>query len=155
MPSPEHARLVQLGARWLKKQGFAVIETELTSSKSREQPDVIGFRASCSVVIEVKVSRSDFLADQRKPERMGDRQGLGNYRFYLCPAGLLSPQEVPSKWCLLEATGAVISETIRPLGNAWPGLDTPMAGWAEFQHASNLVAERSMLFSIARRHAIR
>ena len=61
--SPEHDNLTLLGARWLKKQGFAVVATEISAVGSREQPDVVGFRSTCSAIIEAKVSRADFLAD--------------------------------------------------------------------------------------------
>jgi len=54
-----------MGAAWLRKNGFSVVETELTCFGCREQPDVLGFRSSCSAMVEVKISRSDFLADKK------------------------------------------------------------------------------------------
>lgn len=152
MPSVEHDRLTALGARWLKRNGFPVVTTELTCHGSRERPDIIGFRSSCSAIVEVKVSRSDFLADAKKPER--GTGGLGNYRFYLCPEGMLSAPEIPQGWFFLEASGRRITPVIAPEGNLWPGLDeTPevIGSWASFRHSPNTRAERSALFSIARR----
>jgi len=32
-----------------------------------------------------------------------DGAGLGVYRFYLCPVGLIQPEELPPKWGLLYA----------------------------------------------------
>lgn len=58
--SDEHKRLTLMGASWLKKMGFGAVGTEMFCHESRERPDVVGFRTSCSAVIEVKVSRSDF-----------------------------------------------------------------------------------------------
>lgn len=152
MPSEHHDQLVSLGARWLKRNGFPVIATELKCSGSREQPDVIGFRSSCSVVIEVKVSKSDFYADAKKPERT--EGGLGVYRFYLCPEGLIDPVELPDRWGLLEARGRTVWPVVAPQGNYWPGPDAPaefLGSWADFMHNPDSRAERSALFSIARR----
>jgi hypothetical protein len=153
--SDEHHRLTKLGASWFRKNGFSVITTELTCSLSRERPDVLAFREACSALIEVKVSRSDFLADFKKPERTNG--GLGVYRFYLCPEGMIKPAELPPKWGLLYATGRAVLDIVRPMGNHWPGLLVSPEGerfvtdWRPFQHTPNERAERSALFSIARR----
>ena len=147
-----HDNLVRLGARWLKRNGFPVVATELKCSGSREQPDVIGFRSSCSAVIEVKVSRGDFAKDRQKPERATG--GLGVYRFYLCPEGLIDPSELPEKWGLLEAQGRKVIPVVAPIGNYWPGVNAPsefVGSWSAFQHIPDHAAERSALFSIARR----
>lgn len=75
MAGDVHKQLVTLGEKWLKRQGFSVVASELVTGGTREQADVIGFRTNCSAVIEAKASRSDFLADARKPHRMAG--GLG------------------------------------------------------------------------------
>lgn len=159
MPSEEHNRLTALAARWLKRNGFGVVATELNCLGSREQPDAIGFRSRSSAIIEVKVSRDDFRADLAKPERRVG--GLGLYRFYLCPAGMIEPNELPERWGLLYAKGRSIETVIAPQGNAWlqPAdqvsdavLAAPWsAEWLNFQHEPDLYAERSALYSIARR----
>lgn len=155
MPSPEHDHLTLLGAKWLKKQGFAVVATEITAVGSREQPDVVGFRSTCSAIIEAKVSRSDFLADAKKPERGVEGAGLGVYRFYICPPGLIGMDELPAKWGLLYAgaSGRTVQEIHRPQGNIWPSPGRAPGNWGEFQHTPDLVMERAVLFSIARRLA--
>lgn len=56
--SDEHKPLTLMGASWLKKMGFGFVGTEMFCHESRERPDVVGLRTSCSAVIEVKVSRS-------------------------------------------------------------------------------------------------
>lgn len=159
MTSPEHDRLTELAARWLKRSGFGVVATELRCSGSREQPDAIGFRSSGSAIIEVKVSRADFRADLAKPERHSG--GLGLYRFYLCPEGMIEPEELPDRWGLLYATGRIITSIVAPKGNAWVQssknlsatmLELPgIKEWLPFQHNPDLNAERSALYSIARR----
>jgi len=151
MPSQEHIRLTKLGAKWLKKQGFSIVATEIKAMGSREQPDVVGFKSSCSAIIEVKASRADFLADFKKPERYIEGTGLGVYRFYLCPQGMIRPDELPTKWGLLYGVGLTVEDVIKPKGNIWPG--SAFDGWTEFQHAPDASKERAILFSIARRLA--
>ncbi|WP_432263112.1 hypothetical protein [Cupriavidus sp. TMH.W2] len=151
-----HDHLTAIGARWLKKQGFGVVATEITVGGCREQPDVIGFRHNCSAVVEAKASRGDFLADFRKPERTQEGAGLGVYRFYICPEGLIKPEELPAKWGLLYVAGNRVIEVVRPSGNVWPAIGRTVphfSAWLDFQHIPNLEAERSVLYSIARRQS--
>ena len=66
-------------------------------------PDAIGWKRAChSVLVECKISRSDFLADREKPFRQKSQLGMGCERYYLAPAGLLCPEELPNGWGLLE-----------------------------------------------------
>lgn len=105
-----HAALCEVARKWLlrpnSKQGHGchVALTECRSGDTGEMPDAIGFRAVTAetetVLVEVKVSRGDFLADARKPHREGGN-GIGLFRYYMCPAGLISPDEVPERWGLL------------------------------------------------------
>jgi len=154
MPSEQHDSLVRLGARWLRKNGFGVVATELDAAGCRERPDVIGFRSSCSAIIEVKVSRSDFMADSRKPERNG-APGVGVYRFYLAPVNVIGIDELPPRWGLLHEQNGRVVEVLRPGGNIWPefGGAKEIGNWHLFQHQPDLAAERSVLYSIARRLA--
>lgn len=151
MASQRHCDLVALGARWLGKQGFGVVATEIQASRCREQPDVVGFRSSCSAIIEVKVSKADFRADAKKPERSGELPGLGVYRFYLSPIGVIAPEDLPPGWGLIHEVGGKLVDVVRPLGNTWPSYGEGM--WREWQHEPCPAAERSVLFSIARRLA--
>lgn len=153
MPSAAHNELVRIGARWLKKQGFPIVATEIFALGSREQPDIVGFRATCSAVIEAKVSRSDFLADLKKPERMSPQEGVGVYRFYLCPPGIIGLDDLPAGWGLLHAADRMVHEVRRPPGNVWPPRATATERWLDFTHPVNMDAERSILYSIARRQA--
>lgn len=148
-----HGDLVRLGSRWVKRQGFPVIATEIAAVGSREQPDIIGFRSTASVVVEVKVSRADFLADARKPERAPGGMGLGLYRFYLCPEGVLQAEDMPPRWGLRHARGRSIVEIKRPTGNTWPPAGKTYGDWEAFQHQACQAKERAVLFSIARRLA--
>lgn len=108
-----HDQLCALAVKWLQRpQGrnghdCSVAFTEVRSGWDGEMPDAIGFRRKGdgddgSVVVEVKVSRADFLADAKKPHRHGG--GLGTWRYFMCPEGLISADELPERWGLLWVT---------------------------------------------------
>lgn len=155
MPSELHEKQNLHAIRWMKKQGFAVVASNIRAAGSREIIDAIGFRDSCSIVIESKISRSDFLADKKKPERAEGAEALGTYRFYICPVGMILPEEVLSKgWGLLYSDGKRVVDEFKPKGNHWPSSDYEHSiadDWKPFQHNVNKVAERSMLYSLCRR----
>lgn len=108
-----HRDLSDLALKWLKrplsKNGhgcqIAFAEPRI-SYLDGETPDAIGFRVSTrrygggSTVVECKTSRSDFLRDREKPHR-ADGRGMGRFRYFLCPEGLIDVDEVPSGWGLL------------------------------------------------------
>jgi len=100
----EHSRKVlkRAGMRW--KCGVTVSELSTINS---ETPDILGFYSGGASLIEAKASRSDFLADKKKPFRMNPETGMGNYRFYACPTGLIKEKELPENWGLIyvSATG--------------------------------------------------
>src|ERR1700743_1391059 len=98
-----HSELVQIAYRWVLKNGSCgVAFKELVTLGSNEIPDVIGFGAwEHSVLIECKVSRSDFLADKHKSFRKEPHLGMGNQRFYCCPTGLIKVEELPEGWGLI------------------------------------------------------
>jgi hypothetical protein len=97
-----HAQLVQKAVEWLRRYRCGVVLSE-QACISGEMPDAIGWKKAChSVVVECKVSRSDFLADRGKPSRQRPDTGLGCERFYLIPAGLARAEELPAGWGLLE-----------------------------------------------------
>lgn len=153
MASQLHSDLVALGAKWLRKNGFSVVATELAALGCRERADVVGFRSSCSTLVEVKVSRGDFLADAKKPERRQSDAGIGLYRFYLSPPEVIGPSDLPAKWGLLHAVDGRVQMVVGPVGNIWPSCGTVHGGWAAFQHDAAADRERAVLFSIARRLA--
>ena len=106
-----HKELTELAVKWLKRSqsqkgpGCQIAVSECRSGRCDEIPDAIGFRATGkndgSIIVEVKVSRSDFLVDARKPHRNGSVTGIGNWRYYLCPEGVIKPDELPDNWGLL------------------------------------------------------
>ena len=66
-----------------------------------EQPDVIAFNSWYSMLVECKVSRADFLRDFKKEFRKDPDRGMWTYRFYCCPKGLITIDELPDKWGLI------------------------------------------------------
>lgn len=144
--TPSHSDLVAVAARWLLKtnykNGFCmggpcpIVVTELVT-QAFEQPDALGWHSGRTILVEVKVSRSDFFADAKKPFRMNPEMGLGQWRWYLCPEEMLKPEEMPDKWGLLWAT-----ESGRVKIKKDP----------EFQK-SNRDAEAHILISVIRRQA--
>lgn len=107
-----HADLCVLGCRWLMrkwnaKHAFA----EFNSMSLAEFPDAIGFPASTyrgPAVIEVKVSVEDFKRDKNKGWRHRERAGLagagmGRWRYYLVPEGLVDVADIPEDHGLLYA----------------------------------------------------
>jgi len=100
-----HEKLVSLAVAWLRRYGCGVVLSEQSCS-SGETPDAIGWKRAChSVVVECKISRSDFLADLEKPFRCKQQLGMGCERFYLAPAALIAGSELPVGWGLLEVRG--------------------------------------------------
>ncbi len=99
-----HDELVIRAVRWLagtKRCGLVV--DELVTSAS-ETPDAIGWRYGgvFSILVECKVSVSDFHADKRKMHRKTG-PGMGWERWYMTPPGLLKPEMIPEGWGLVEA----------------------------------------------------
>lgn len=150
-----HAVLVEAGKSWIRRIGFPIVASELMTHVTPEIPDIVGYRSTSSIVIEVKVSRSDFRRDARKAHRSAG--GLGLYRFYLCPAGVIDPSELPERWGLLYAEGRSIALVRGPRGNLWPSYGAASAGlssydeWLSWQHPVDMIKEIGVLCSIARR----
>lgn len=126
---PTHFELSQITAQWtLNKFKPWVVLYEYQSFASGEFPDVLVYRGSGTILFEIKVSRSDFLRDSEKEARKKwkpkikgfwntvtdalivktlppelyyiEHPHLGVQRFYVCPKGLLNPEEIPEGWGL-------------------------------------------------------
>lgn len=105
-----HDELNVIASKWLKRPqsnkgpGCQVAMTEVGGLYDGERADAFGYRWGFdggSVVVESKVSRSDFLADRAKPHRNGTKPGMGTYRYYICPEGLINIHDLPHAWGLL------------------------------------------------------
>lgn len=138
-----HNELCLLGAKYLRRKGiepfhrcqYSVCELE----RIGECPDAFGWGGSTTQLIEAKVSRGDFLSDKKKLWRQNPSLGIGCFRSYLCPEGLIEESDLPEKWGLLyiDEKGK-INEVVSPI----------------FQE-SNHKEEINLLTSILRREGIK
>lgn len=149
MASAEHNDLCLKAVKFLKNNGFAVSFDDRfqAATGTGELPDAIGFRNGVSVVIEVKVSRSDFLADKKKHFRKESESGMGDWRFFLCPPELIKPDELPEGWGLLYAHNKVIKKVYGfPPNTQW---------FSKKPFKANKQAECDYLYSALRRLAVK
>lgn len=96
-----HKELVEVSYKWILKRGSCGVAFKELKTSNIEIPDVIGFGSGFSAVIECKVSRSDFLQDKKKPHR---QKGMGTFKYFCCPEGLIKADELPDKWGLIYVT---------------------------------------------------
>lgn len=100
-----HKQLVDRAKRWLlgHNGGCTIAVGELVTSAG-EIPDAIGFMVGggISVLLECKISRADYLKDKNKIYRLQKEYGMGNFRYFFTPKGLLPLEDIPEKWGLLE-----------------------------------------------------
>lgn len=110
----QHSYLVQRAARWLRgTRKCAVVATEKDPGQIPVVPDAIGWtRDGYSVVVECKVSRSDFLADARKKSRALGIV-LGDERWYLTAPGVVRPADLEPGVGLLELHGNTTRKVVR------------------------------------------
>ena len=100
-----HKELVKIATRWLRNtRGCSVVLSEMMSQA--EIPDAIGWRKGRSYLVECKATRKSFFADKVKRCRrvFGTAYafGMGNRRYYVVPEGLVTKDEIPRGWGLLE-----------------------------------------------------
>lgn len=109
-----HQELCSLAVNWLQRApgrsgpACQVAFSEAKCGWNGEIPDAIGFRTVTedegSVVVEVKVSRADYLADRAKAHRQDSALGMGLYRYFMTPEAIISPHELPQGWGLIEVS---------------------------------------------------
>lgn len=143
-----HDELVMRAEKWLKSQGCKIVIRDPFRCTNNENPDAIGWRSNISILIEVKASRSDFLADKKKMFRQLPSGGMGDWRFYLTPPEIVGPEDLPEGWGLLWVEG----KRIRKVHGAPKG-NTTWYSHAPFR--ANLQAENTMLQSALRRLTLR
>lgn len=106
---PAVGLLKRSGKMWKCSNVFCELATA-----AGETPDAFGIGSGKTSLVEVKVSRADFLAGKKKFFRMYPEWGLGNYRFYLCPEGLIKPDEIPENWGLSYWNGRYAEVIVKP-----------------------------------------
>jgi hypothetical protein len=140
-----HTMLVQRGARWLKQRGCKIVLSEF--SAANEIPDVIGWRDvyGKTYLLEAKSTRGDFLKDKHKPWRRNPSDGMGMFRYYICPPKMIRKEELPDGWGLLYAHARVITLEC--------GVDPRRYGSPDMYtfHERNTLSEQRMLLSALNR----
>ena len=131
-----HKEGVKRVAAWLGgTRKMAIVMAERVCAASTETPDAIAWSSRGeSILVEVKVSRSDFHADKNKIFRRDEEQGVGTQRYFAAPAGMLTAEDMPPGWGLLAIHPYQVREIVKP----------------EFKTANRL-AEVQMLVSAMRR----
>lgn len=116
-----HTELCHKAEKWLMKKGCAFAFRELRAVTGHsEEPDAIGFKTGFSIMIECKISRSDFLSDKKKIFRRIPKCGMGQYRFYMAPEGIIKPEDLLEKWGLITVNEkGVARQKVGPKGNCW------------------------------------
>jgi len=137
-----HEHLVKLASKWLRNADHCGAVICGLVSAAGEQPDAIGWQSGRSTIVECKASRSDFLADAGKPWRRVPELALGDFRYYLAPAGLIRPDELPEYWGLVEVSN----------GNAFGDIVRRKVQAVRFERdAEGLRRELALLVSALRR----
>lgn len=117
-----HKDLVVRAERWLRNSvGCSVVLTELVTAAG-EVPDAIGWKSSRSTLVECKTSRSDFARDKAKEHRQLG-MNMGSQCYYLVPPGLITKEECPSYWGLLECHPRMIKVVKKASTRAFGGED--------------------------------
>jgi len=138
-----HEQLIERAVAWLRRSYKCGVILSEQHCASGEVPDVIAWRGLCkSVLVECKVSRSDFLADASKPFRMKPEEGMGSQRFYLAPVGVIRRADLPKHWGLLELQGREVRLVVKP-------------GRVDLRTQAGLMKEMNLLLASLRRVEVR
>ena len=142
-PQVRHAQLIAHAVEWLRSSYRCGIILSEQYCATGEVPDVVAWRGFCkSVLVECKVSRSDFLADAAKPFRLKPEEGMGSQRFYMASAGVITPDDLPKHWGLLELRGRNVQMVVKP-------------GRVDLRTQVGLMKEMNLLLASLRRVEVR
>ena len=143
-PAPEASPLTG-GAFWpVNATDEGVLEqTQGKTSWRMARPDVFSVRHTSvedylqPTVHEVKVSRADLLSDLRHPAKRESYQWLSCETYYVFPAGVAEPDEVPQEFGVWVLNGTIEGGTLdllRPARHAPCKL--PFAAWMALAKAT-------------------
>lgn len=91
------------------------------------------------VGVEIKISRSDFLAEHRDPTKFGTLRKMTHVAYYAVPAGLLKKDELPDGAGLLELrSDGRLREMVKPVRNPEADLSMTLAGMLRRSYAPSL-----------------
>lgn len=127
-----HAELVTRAVRWLKRTRRCPVVVSRSCMATIEQPDAIGWGPfGRSILVECKASIADYLRDAKKPWRAHPEMGMGNYRYFMTPPGLLAGRTLPDGWGLVECVGRSVAEVREPVA---------FIRWNQFEEIHRLVS---------------
>ncbi|MBT0554279.1 hypothetical protein [Riemerella anatipestifer] len=110
-----HNDLVEIGYKWVVKRCGVALKEHKTICD--EIPDVLGFNQHGSFLLEAKTSISDFLVDKNKPFRTNPDDGVGDWRFFITPKGLITVDKLPPNWGLIEVSdNGKVASIYNPFG---------------------------------------
>ncbi|MGJ9385514.1 hypothetical protein [Salipaludibacillus sp. CF4.18] len=105
MEGPLHKYFKQQSLYWLKNKmtDLCANEVKLYARRKKLKADALGinFKRKESRIIEVKISREDFLRDEVLAASYG-YHAIADYAYLMTPVGLLSKEEIPIGYGLLE-----------------------------------------------------
>lgn len=100
-----HKRAVQRITNWLRNSKRCFVVMAELATQNNETPDCIGWYGSGgSLLVECKISRSDFHSDKGKNFRRYEEMGMGDLRYYAA--------DLPAGWGLLEIHEHCIKEVV-------------------------------------------
>ncbi|HEY1956722.1 MAG TPA: hypothetical protein VGH28_13975 [Polyangiaceae bacterium] len=100
---PGRVDLVARATRWVRARHYPIVLADVRTIATSEQPDVIGFRTGGdTLLVECKASLEDFKRDASKPFRREPGSGMGYFRWYFAPAGIVLVDALPPSWGLAE-----------------------------------------------------
>lgn len=129
-----HDELCQIACRFLQNNGFKVAFHDRFRAWTPygEQADAIGFRNGASCLIEAKCSRSDLLADRKKPFRVEPEKGMGDWRFMISEPGIVNIEDLQPGWGLLHVVKGRVKKV-----HGWPETGSGLTGTASHFRPTN------------------
>ncbi len=104
-----HDAAVLKAGEWLqriRRCDVVLLEPVVANRRVSECPDGYGIAPDGSHVVECKVSITDFVRDKHKPFRQVPSEGMGRWRWYMTPAGLIDApcfdRNAPDGWGWVE-----------------------------------------------------
>ena len=117
-PPPDGAALMTDEALWLDDQATSDQPHQGKASWRMARPDVFSVRRTSvedylqPMVHEVKVSRADLLSDLRHAAKRESYQWLSCETYYVLPAGVAEPKEIPEAFGVWLLHGTIDSGTL-------------------------------------------
>ena len=117
-PPPDGVALMTDQALWLDDEAISEHPRQGKASWRMARPDVFSVRRTSvedylqPMVHEVKVSRADLLSDLRHAAKRESYQWLSCETYYVLPAGMAEPHEIPEAFGVWLLTGTIESGTL-------------------------------------------